>query len=172
MAFKKKTWLGRIAEFPNRRRLTKEDGSSELVTVSREEGQISQEGDAFSPENFNDLEERIDQAINELNEGCIQPSVKNFDGNFVQKAIVRTYGCKNGNNNTYQIMGRTIIPFNWSGEYAIVQNCKPGSFIYAINVTKNTTHYLYNVDSNGGLYGLSANAGDIIVFFGMAEFTS
>lgn len=67
-------------------------------------------------------------------------------------------------------MGRTIIPFNWNRSYAIVKNCKAGSFIYAINVTKNTTHYLGNVDSNGGLYGLDANAGDYIVFFGMVEF--
>lgn len=68
MAFKKKTWLGRIAEYPNRRRLTKEDGSSELVTVSREEGQISQEGDAFSPDNFNDLEKRISDGFDDVNQ--------------------------------------------------------------------------------------------------------
>lgn len=108
--------------------------------------------------------------FNELNEGSIQPSVKNLDGNFTKKAIVRTYGCKNGNSNTYQIMGRTIIPFNWNSSYAIVLNCNPGSFIYAINVTKNTTHYLSDVDSNGGLRGLNASANDVIVFFGMAEF--
>ncbi len=109
-------------------------------------------------------------AVSVLNEGSIQPSVKNLDGNFTQKAIVRTYGCKNGNNNTYQIMGRTIIPFNWNSSYAIVLNCKTGSFIYAINVTKNTTHYLSDVDSNGGLRGLNASANDVIVFFGMVEF--
>ena len=67
-------------------------------------------------------------------------------------------------------MGRTIIPFNWNSSYAIVLNCNPGSFIYAINVTKNTTHYLSDVDSNGGLRGLNASANDVIVFFGMVEF--
>ena len=71
MAFKKKTWLGRIAEYPNRRRLTKEDGSSELVTVSREEGQISQEGDAFSPDNFNDLEKRISEGFDDVNQSKV-----------------------------------------------------------------------------------------------------
>ena len=55
MAFVKKTWKDRIAEFPTRRRLTKEDNTSELVTVAREEGTLSQEGDAFSAENMNDL---------------------------------------------------------------------------------------------------------------------
>jgi hypothetical protein len=66
--FVKKTWKDRIAEYINRRELTKEDGSSELVTVSRSEGEISEEGDAFSAENMNDLEDRIDTAVNELND--------------------------------------------------------------------------------------------------------
>lgn len=78
MAFKKKTWLGRIAEYPNRRRLTKEDGSSELVTVSREEGQISQEGDAFSPDNFNDLEKRISDGFDDVNQSM--PLLYHKDG--------------------------------------------------------------------------------------------
>lgn len=67
MAFAKKTWKDRIAEFPTRRRLTKEDNTSELVTVAREEGTLSQEGDAFSAENMNDLESRIDVEFTELN---------------------------------------------------------------------------------------------------------
>ena len=66
MAFVKKTWKDRIAEFPTRRRLTKEDNTSELVTVAREEGTLSQEGDAFSAENMNDLENRIDAEFTEL----------------------------------------------------------------------------------------------------------
>ena len=67
IAFVKKTWKDRIAEFPTRRRLTKEDNTSELVTVAREEGTLSQEGDAFSAENMNDLENRIDAEFTELN---------------------------------------------------------------------------------------------------------
>lgn len=67
MAFVKKTWKDRIAEFPTRRRLTKSNGDSELVTVAREEGTLSQEGDAFSAENMNDLESRVDNAISEIN---------------------------------------------------------------------------------------------------------
>ena len=67
MAFVKKTWKDRIAEFPTRRRLTKSNGDSELVTVAREEGTLSQEGDAFSAENMNDLERRVDDAISEIN---------------------------------------------------------------------------------------------------------
>lgn len=67
MAFAKKTWKDRIAEFPTRRRLTKEDNTSELVTVAREEGTLSQKGDAFSAENMNDLENRIDEEFTAVN---------------------------------------------------------------------------------------------------------
>ena len=59
MAFSLKTWVNRISEYPNRRKLTHEDGSTELVTVARAEGQISAEGNAFSAEEMNDLENRI-----------------------------------------------------------------------------------------------------------------
>jgi len=67
MAFVKKTWKDRIAEFATRRLLTKADGSTELVSVSREEGEISEEGDAFSAENMNNLEERIEQEFVNVN---------------------------------------------------------------------------------------------------------
>lgn len=57
--FEQREWKDRTAEYPTRRKLIKEDGSSELVTVERSEGSIAQEGDAFSAENMNDLEKRI-----------------------------------------------------------------------------------------------------------------
>lgn len=62
MGFVKKTWKDRITEYPTRRTLTKSDGSSEIVTVARNEGTVSQEGDAFSAANMNDLEQRIADA--------------------------------------------------------------------------------------------------------------
>lgn len=67
MAFEKKTWTDRVAEFINRRTLTKEDGSTELVTVARSEGTISKEGDAFNAETMNDLEQRIEDSVASLN---------------------------------------------------------------------------------------------------------
>ena len=81
MAFVKKTWKDRIAEFPTRRRLTKEDNTSELVTVAREEGTLSQEGDAFSAENMNDLENRIDAEFTALN-GKLSTNEVEFLGQF------------------------------------------------------------------------------------------
>lgn len=59
MAFNQKVWEDRISEYPTRRILTKTDGSTEIVNVSRSEGSVSKEGDAFSAENMNDLEQRI-----------------------------------------------------------------------------------------------------------------
>lgn len=67
MSYEKKEWKDRIAEYPTRRQLEKSDGSSELVTVSRAEGNISQEGDAFSAENMNALEKRISNGFEEVN---------------------------------------------------------------------------------------------------------
>lgn len=66
MAFVKKTWENRISEYPNRRTIN--DGyTTKQVTVGRDEGIVSEEGDAFNAENMNDLEDRIDAAINSVN---------------------------------------------------------------------------------------------------------
>lgn len=67
MGFNLKTWVNRISEYPTRRKLTKSDGSTELVTVERAEGQVSQEGNAFSADEMNDLEKRISDGFDELN---------------------------------------------------------------------------------------------------------
>ena len=75
MGFIKKLWKDRISEFPARRQLTKENGSTELVTVARSEGTISQEGDAFSAENLNDLEERIGNGFQEVNSNLIVETI-------------------------------------------------------------------------------------------------
>lgn len=66
MAYQKKTWSDRISEFPTRRILTKSDSTTETVTVARSEGTISQEGDAFSAENMNGLEDRIETAFTNI----------------------------------------------------------------------------------------------------------
>ena len=85
MAFSLKTWVNRISEYPNRRKLTHEDGSTELVTVARAEGHISAEGNAFSAEEMNDLENRIkggfdevNQSLRELNEGKLSARISHI----------------------------------------------------------------------------------------------
>lgn len=74
MAFSLKTWVNRISEYPNRRKLTHEDGSTELVTVARAEGQISAEGNAFSAEEMNDLENRIKGGFEEVTKSLVKHS--------------------------------------------------------------------------------------------------
>ena len=63
MGYVKKLWKQRLSEYPTRRRLVHTDGSAEIVDVERREGTVSQEGDAFSEENMNGLEERIKTAF-------------------------------------------------------------------------------------------------------------
>lgn len=71
MGFTKKTWKNRIAEYINRRLITMEDGSTNLVTVARDEGTISQEGDAFNAANMNDLEDRIEAGFADVSQSLI-----------------------------------------------------------------------------------------------------
>lgn len=75
----KKIWKNRTTEFPTRRTLMKEDGSSEIVTVTRNEGTVSEEGDAFDADTMNNLEERIDAGFTELNGKLIQ-EIENANG--------------------------------------------------------------------------------------------
>lgn len=64
MAFVKKTWKDRISQYPNRRTIN--DGYvTKRVTVGRDEGNITEAGDPFNASNMNDLEDRIEDAINE-----------------------------------------------------------------------------------------------------------
>lgn len=89
MGFIKKIWKDRISEFPTRRSLTKTDGTSELVTVARSEGMISEEGDAFSAENMNDFENRVESGFNELTENLS----KNTFGDQVTLVNNQSYTC-------------------------------------------------------------------------------
>lgn len=65
MAFVKKTWKARLVEYPKRRTL-RDISTNEVTTVEveREEGDVTQAGDAFSAANMNDLEDRIEAAVN------------------------------------------------------------------------------------------------------------
>lgn len=87
MAFNKKTWKDRVAEFINRRLLTKEDGSTELVTVARSEGAISVEGDAFNAETMNDLEDRVEAAFNEMSKSKQDAATAINTGNIGKQSV-------------------------------------------------------------------------------------
>jgi hypothetical protein len=71
MAFNKKIWKDRVSEQPQRRILTNVDSNEEMtVDVTRFEGIVVQEGDAFSAQNMNDLETRIKNSF-DSNEATI-----------------------------------------------------------------------------------------------------
>ena len=62
MSFVKRTWKDRVSEYPNRRTIN--DGyTTKQVTVGRDEGSVTEEGDAFNAANMNDLEDRIYAAV-------------------------------------------------------------------------------------------------------------
>lgn len=60
MAFEKFTWENRISEYPNRRTITNvSTNATEVVDITRNEGEIINNGTSFSAENMNNLEQRI-----------------------------------------------------------------------------------------------------------------
>lgn len=63
--FSPKTWKQRIVEFPGRRRLD-DTSTADVYDVSRAEGIVTQEGDGFTAVNMNDLEQRINNAVNDV----------------------------------------------------------------------------------------------------------
>lgn len=67
MAFSQKNWENRLVEFAGRRALKNvATGETTIYDVTRNEGVVSQEGDAFSPANMNGLEQRIADAFDEM----------------------------------------------------------------------------------------------------------
>lgn len=72
MAFSKKTWLDRLSQYPTRRTLTAGDGTTKVVDVTRNEGDIFQEGDKFAASVMNDLEKRIADAFTDMSNEVIQ----------------------------------------------------------------------------------------------------
>ena len=65
MAYEKKTWKNRQSEFPNRRTMTPVDGQENTYDVTRNEGLVMEDGDAFDQATMNDLENRVESGISE-----------------------------------------------------------------------------------------------------------
>lgn len=148
MAFSLKTWVNRISEYPNRRKLTHEDGSTELVTVARSEGQISAEGNAFSAKEMNDLENRIkggfdevNQSLSELNEG-----IKDVDIHKVN-SLVKTH--LDGKTVSIEIDFKSVL----QGLLSITGKLSSAgvyfTFICCVNSEWNDVKCLYMATTNG-----------------------
>lgn len=69
MAFTIKTWVDRLAEFPNRRRL-EPTGIENTYDVVRAEGNVAAEGDKFDAATMNDLEQRIAAGFSDTVQGA------------------------------------------------------------------------------------------------------
>lgn len=137
MAFSKKTWLDRIAEYPTRRRLKKSDGTDEIVSVSREEGAISQEGDAFSAANMNDLEDRVASEFNSLN--LKMELVRSHVGMIVQTTTLDTEAkviAIYGGTSWSKIEGRFLL--GASSSYAI--NSTGGEATHTLTISEMPSH--------------------------------
>ena len=76
MAYQSKTWVDRQTEYPNRRKITHPDTTQEQVTVARDEGTVYAEGDAFSAQNMNNLESRINAGITAVARTDTYPSLE------------------------------------------------------------------------------------------------
>jgi hypothetical protein len=135
MAFQKKTWKDRITEFPTRRTLTKSDGSSELVTVARAEGTVSQEGDSFSAENMNNLETRIGNEFGEINKSLTASDNLKF-----------RFATDGEGNYGYLGADDSFIPFNSSYKAQLLwRNNNPTSIFNAQTVTFKDNKYSHYV---------------------------
>ena len=86
--FVKKTWTDRVATNPNRRILTDTiSGTTQTVDVTRAEGSVQVQGDAFNANNMNNLEERIETVVNQLNSN-FQAGVDEITRAFAEEGIV------------------------------------------------------------------------------------
>lgn len=136
MSFISKLWKDRVSDYPNKRKLTKEDGTSETVTVERAEGDIVVAGDAFNAENMNDLETRIQNGFNaveqaqaELNEKILAETV---DFGVVQINAGSTTGLAIPTKDGYTIASAT--PYSNSGSESTQTNVI--TFVNAVSGAK------------------------------------
>lgn len=103
MAFTKKTWLDRIVEYANRRKLIDTSTSNEqIVTVARYEGTITQEGDVFNAATMNDLENRIEDAFDNID----------YSGLTNKPTIPAAVAVKGNAESTYRTGNVNITPAN------------------------------------------------------------
>lgn len=124
--FSAKEWKARLVEFAGRRSLRNvANGETATYDVSRSEGQVSQEGDAFNTKNMNDLEQRVANgfadaktAVDTLNSDLGGCSLEQEDGNFyivgadsVRKKLGNTR--ISGTLETVAVRDRTIMTRNY-----------------------------------------------------------
>ena len=142
MSFKQKTWNDRISEHPTRRTLTDvSDNTTKTVTVAREEGTISQEGDAFSAANMNDLESRIADGFSTLSQDSVKIATKNTTPDSIAFGID-----SNGNYGYIKEGADTVTPFKSQKDIDNAYN----SGVAAADARVNTSSASYNAGYTNG----------------------
>lgn len=108
--FTKKEWKARVAEFATRRLLSivSQSPSSMTVEVKRSEGLVSQEGDAFSPENMNGLEQRVYNAFTNVDKDIEEAKKSASDGKKLIAAAITAKRVAADASDTFAVLAQKI----------------------------------------------------------------
>lgn len=170
--FTPKEWKARLVEFAGRRLLRNvANGETTTYDVSRSEGQISQEGDAFNTKNMNDLEQRISNGfanaktnIDALNSDLGGCSLEQENGNFyiVGADAVR----KKLGSNGIAYLGE--MPYTCAKDYG---ECTLLTFCNQKSATQNVT-----IKNLNGPYNIRqiipAHIGGVLCFLAIVDVTN
>lgn len=136
--FTPKEWKARLVEFAGRR-LLRNVANGETVTydVSRSEGQVSQEGDAFNTKNMNDLEQRVENGFANAKTAVVALS------NDLQNKMSKYYGSATlSETNEKSVLKHLLVDVDLMGKYG---NC---DFSVLVNSTQ---FYSGTMHSDGGV---------------------
>lgn len=133
MAFKKKTWTDRMVEYAGRRKLTNVSTKQAVIyDVERSEGTVSKEGDAFSSQNMNDLEQRVADGFSEVKQttdGLIQ-NLGDINGllpsGITNLAELLKYWISNGYLSDPNL--RALVPFLTGNDSRIIHNSSNNNY--------------------------------------------
>lgn len=90
--YESKTWKNRETEYPGRRRMTAVAGQADVFDVSREEGLVLEEGDAFDAATMNDMEQRVKNGFEDtcpyLYKASLSVDAWSGEGPYTQTAVL------------------------------------------------------------------------------------
>lgn len=91
MGFVKKLWKNRVSEFPRQYQMTQTaNGRKQLIELELKDGAVTEEGDRFDADTMNDLEDRIEAALNSAGvnsfngrEGTVTPASGDYSSSMI-----------------------------------------------------------------------------------------
>lgn len=150
MAFKRKTWKDRLVEFAGRRTLKRISGSADsqmVVDVTRNEGTVSQAGDAFSAANMNDLEQRIADEFSSINN-----NLKGFTPIVDDTGKITGYKTQAGADTVFPFNNNKSISVRATG--GVVWNTSNDTWTCKVTIQlKHEDEILLSLTSNGNTFG-------------------